>query len=92
MLKKTIELLPCSSTHLQLQRQKQQHLNQPFTSSIVSAKWKQWLVPFLLSIHFLFFLAQPMIVMCKELAKDSAALKRLHMFRTTARFDLLSFS
>ena len=38
-----------------------------------------------------FSLAQSMIGMCKEISKDSAALKRLQMFRTTARFALLSF-
>ena len=38
-----------------------------------------------------FSLAQPLIGTCKELSKDSAALKRLHMFRTTARFVLISF-
>ena len=46
---------------------------------------------FLAEYSLSFSLAQPMIGMCKELSKDSAALKTLHMFRTTARFVLLSF-
>ena len=46
---------------------------------------------FLAEYSLSFSLAQPMIGMCKELSKDSAPLKRLHMFRTTARFVLLSF-
>ena len=46
---------------------------------------------FLAEYSHSFSLAQPMIRMCKELSRDSAALKRLHMLRTTARFVLLSF-
>ena len=46
---------------------------------------------FLAEYSLSFSLVQFMIRMCKELSKDSAALKRLHMFRTTARFVLLSF-
>ena len=55
-------------------------------------KMEAMVCAFLVEYSLSFFLAQPMIGMRKELAKDSAALKRLHMFRTTARFDLLSFS
>ena len=46
---------------------------------------------FLAEYSLSFSLAQPMIGMCKELSKDSTALKILHMFTTTARFVLLSF-
>ena len=46
---------------------------------------------FLAEYSLSFSLAQPRIGMCKELSKDSAALKRLHMFRTTAKCSLLSF-
>ena len=46
---------------------------------------------FLTAYSLSFSLAQPMIGLCKELPKDSAALKILHMFRTTVRFVLLSF-
>ena len=53
-LKRTMETLPYFPIHLQLQHQQQQHLNQRCTSSIASATWKQWSVPFLLSVHFLF--------------------------------------
>ena len=46
---------------------------------------------FLAEYSLSFSLAQPMIGICKELSKYSAALKRLHMFRATARCSLLSF-
>ena len=38
-----------------------------------------------------FFLAETIIGICKKLSNDSAALKRLHMFRTSVKFVLLSF-
>ena len=46
---------------------------------------------FLAEYSLSFSLAQSMIGMCKELSKDSAALKRLQMFRTTAGLFCLVF-
>ena len=48
-------------------------------------------IAFLPHYSLSFSLAQPMIKLCKELSKDSVALKRFHMFRATARFVLLNF-
>ena len=93
-LRRTMEPLPCFPIRLQLQHNNITSTNRSHRWSCLQYESKNlclycWVFTF---FFFFFFLTQPIIGMSKELSKHSTALKRLHMFRTTARFVLLSFS